>query len=79
MLTIDCSECIMRQTDACDDCVVSFVVGREPGEALVIDVEEERAVRTLAARRSRAPVAPPRRQRLSRPGCASPPWAFRAG
>ena len=48
MLTIDCSECIMRQTDACDDCVVSFVVGREPGEALVIDVEEERAVRTLA-------------------------------
>jgi hypothetical protein len=48
MLTIDCSECIMRQTDACDDCVVTFVVRRQPGEALVIDVEEERAVRMLS-------------------------------
>ena len=48
MITIDCGVCVMRQTTACDDCVVSFVVGREPGEALVIDVEEERAVRMLA-------------------------------
>jgi hypothetical protein len=48
MLTIDCAECVMRHTPACDDCVVTFVVGRQPGEALVIDVEEERAVRTLA-------------------------------
>ena len=48
MITIDCGECIMRQTAACEDCVVSFVVSREPGEALVIDVEEERAVRMLA-------------------------------
>ncbi len=48
MLTIDCDECVMRHTGACDDCVVTFVVGREPGEALVIDVEEERAVRMLA-------------------------------
>ena len=48
MLTIDCDECVMRDTGACDDCVVSFVVGREPGEALVIDVDEERAVRMLA-------------------------------
>jgi hypothetical protein len=48
MLTIDCFECVMRATKACDDCVVSFVVGREPGEALVIDVDEARAVRMLA-------------------------------
>ena len=48
MITIDCGECVMRRTPACDDCVVSFVVNREPGEALVIDVEEERAVRMLA-------------------------------
>ena len=48
MLTIDCDDCRMRDTDACDDCVVTFVVGRRPGEALVIDVEEERAVRMLA-------------------------------
>ena len=48
MITIDCGECVMRQTTTCDDCVVSFVMNREPGEALVIDVEEERAVRMLA-------------------------------
>jgi hypothetical protein len=48
MLTIDCFECVMRATSACDDCVVSFVVGREPGEALVIDADEERAVRMFA-------------------------------
>ncbi len=41
MVTIDCEECVMRETAACDDCVVSFVMGREPGEALVIDVAEE--------------------------------------
>ena len=38
----------MEGTHACDDCVVSFVVSREPGSALVIDYEEERAVRMLA-------------------------------
>lgn len=48
MITIDCEECVMRHTAACGDCVVSFVVSREPGEALVIDVDEERAVRMLA-------------------------------
>ena len=48
MLTIDCAECVMRHTAACDDCVVSFVVSRRPGEALVIDVDEERAVRMLS-------------------------------
>ncbi len=26
MLTIDCCECVMRDTAACDDCVVTFVV-----------------------------------------------------
>ncbi|MCU1465207.1 MAG: hypothetical protein JWM72_1135, partial [Actinomycetia bacterium] len=31
----------------CDDCVVSFILRREPGEALVIDAEEERALRSL--------------------------------
>jgi hypothetical protein len=48
MLTINCEECVMQHTAACDDCVVTFVVNREPGEALVIDVAEERAVRLLA-------------------------------
>jgi hypothetical protein len=45
--TIDCDECVMAGTDSCDDCVVQFILRREPGEALVIDSEEERALRTL--------------------------------
>jgi hypothetical protein len=47
-MEINCDDCVMQHTRACDDCVVSFIVGREPGEAIVIDVEEERAVRMLA-------------------------------
>jgi hypothetical protein len=42
---IDCDECQMRRTEACGDCVVTFILGREPGDALVIDVEEERVIR----------------------------------
>lgn len=46
---IDCGECVMAGSDACGDCVVSYVVGREPGEALVIDAQEERALRLLGS------------------------------
>jgi len=35
--TIDCGDCAMSATSACDDCVVSFILRREPGEAVVID------------------------------------------
>jgi hypothetical protein len=45
--TIDCDECVMQGTDACNDCVVSYICGRAPHEAVVIDVEEARAVRLL--------------------------------
>ena len=45
---INCDECVMRETSACEDCVVSFLVNREPGDAVVIDVAAERAVRMLA-------------------------------
>ncbi|MFM7616064.1 MAG: hypothetical protein ACKO72_01180 [Actinomycetes bacterium] len=47
-MRIDCGECVMEGTDACADCVVSFVVGRQPGDALVVDAEEARAQRILA-------------------------------
>ena len=56
MLTIDCYECVMRATAACEDCVVSFVVGREPGEALVTALLVQLLVeggRIWAARRRR--------------------------
>jgi hypothetical protein len=37
----------MRATSACDDCVVSFILDREPGDAVVVDADEERALRVL--------------------------------
>ena len=46
-MVIDCDECVMQGTSACDDCIVTFLVGREPGEAVVIDVDEERELRLL--------------------------------
>ena len=46
--SIDCAECVVQDTAACDDCVVTFIVGREPGEAILFDVAEERALRALA-------------------------------
>jgi hypothetical protein len=45
--TIDCAACTHRHTPVCDDCVVSFIVGREPEDALVVDAAEARAVRLL--------------------------------
>ena len=47
VLTIDCDDCSLTGTSACDDCVVTFLCGREPTEAVVIDVAEARAVRLL--------------------------------
>lgn len=44
---ISCDDCVMQHTDACDDCVVTFICNREPDEAVVIDVAEARAVRML--------------------------------
>jgi hypothetical protein len=46
-LIIDCDRCALQNTQACDDCVVSFVLGREPDDAIVIDAEEARAMRML--------------------------------
>lgn len=46
-LTIDCDRCAGRDTGACDDCVVSFLLEREPDDAVVIDADEARAMRML--------------------------------
>jgi hypothetical protein len=46
-LTIDCADCQHRHTPVCDDCVVSFIVGRQPEDAVVVDAVEARAVRLL--------------------------------
>ena len=46
-LTIDCDCCALQGTAACDDCVVTFLLGREPDDAVVIDADEARAIRML--------------------------------
>ena len=46
-MVIDCDECVMEGTSACDDCMVTFLVGRERGEAVVIDAAEERELELL--------------------------------
>jgi len=46
--TIDCGDCTHQHTSVCDDCVVSFIVDRQPDDAVVVDVEEARAVRLPA-------------------------------
>ena len=46
-LTISCGDCVMQDSEHCDDCVVTFICDREPDDAVVIDAEEDRAVRLL--------------------------------
>ena len=48
MIRIDCDECALQGSDACGDCLVSYICSREPGDALVIDVAEVRALRMLS-------------------------------
>jgi hypothetical protein len=48
-LYISCDECVMEGTPACADCVVTFLCEREPGDAVIIDVAEVRALRLLEA------------------------------
>lgn len=38
----------MQHTISCEDCLVSFVVSRRPGDAVVLDLDEERALRAFA-------------------------------
>jgi hypothetical protein len=46
-LVISCDDCRMQGTDACRDCVVTFILDRRDG-AVVFDAAEERALRALA-------------------------------
>ena len=53
-ISISCDDCELQHTDACADCLVTFVLGREPDDAVVVDVAEARAMRML----SRAGLVP---------------------
>lgn len=46
-MLISCDECRMQGTDACRDCVVTYLLDRPEG-AVVFDAEEERALRTMS-------------------------------
>ncbi|MDA8074495.1 MAG: hypothetical protein M0Z40_04565 [Actinomycetota bacterium] len=46
-ITVECDSCVARSTAACDDCVVTFLLGRDPDDAVVIDADEVRAMRML--------------------------------
>lgn len=63
VLRIDCDDCALQGTAACVDCVVTFLVEREPGAAVVVDVAEARALRALA----RGGLAPALRHRPRQP------------
>ena len=47
-MTIDCATCVMRETAACDDCVVTFLCDRDPTDAVLLDLAERQALRRLA-------------------------------
>jgi len=56
-LLIDCDECSLASTDACTDCMVTYLCSRQPGEAVVVELAEHRAITLLAG----AGLVPPLR------------------
>ncbi len=47
-LSIDCDQCRMQYTDACDDCLVTFLCGTESDHEVLIDGPEARALQVMA-------------------------------
>lgn len=47
-MIIDCDTCIMRRTEVCGDCVVTFLMERDDRGAVVLDFAEVRAMKMLA-------------------------------
>jgi len=66
-ITIDCGTCTGRALNACGDCVVTFIMERDPDDALIIDVAEARAVRRLGL----AGLVPPLRYERAATGDAT--------
>ena len=62
-MLIQCDACVMQHSDHCKDCIVSAVVDPSPRRrALVVDADEERALREL----SQAGLVPEIRMRRRR-------------
>ena len=47
MVLIDCDECALQESEACADCVVTFLCGVDAATPVVVDMEEVRAMRLL--------------------------------
>ncbi|MDG2427275.1 MAG: hypothetical protein P8M16_02505 [Acidimicrobiales bacterium] len=47
VLVIDCLSCSQKDTSTCDDCMVTFLCNREPGDAVVVNLVEFKAMRVL--------------------------------
>jgi hypothetical protein len=58
-MLISCDDCVMHGTDACGDCVVTFLCSRDADDAVVIDADDVRALRLL----ERGGLAPSLRHR----------------
>ncbi|MGA0117555.1 MAG: hypothetical protein ACO3JF_04100 [Ilumatobacteraceae bacterium] len=48
VLMISCDTCIMRNTDACGDCMMSVLCDSEESGAVVLNLQELRDIRLLA-------------------------------
>ncbi len=48
-IRISCDDCTMQHTHACDDCLVTFVCSRDVDDAVVLDLDEQRALHRLQA------------------------------
>lgn len=46
-MSISCDDCSMQCTSACDDCLVTFLVGQDTDDSLVLDLDQARVVRLL--------------------------------
>ena len=46
-LVIDCNTCVAQHTDACDDCVVSFLLDAPETGGVRMDAGEARVLRLL--------------------------------
>ncbi|CAN5850886.1 hypothetical protein BH23ACT2_BH23ACT2_08670 [soil metagenome] len=58
-LCIDCDLCVLADTEACADCVVTFLCGVDPSTPVVVDLNQARAMQLL----DEAGLAPPLRHR----------------
>jgi hypothetical protein len=48
-ITISCDDCSMRHTEACRDCIVTYVCDHSAAEPLVVDLPTLGALRRLSA------------------------------